>query len=95
MAECERGADEQDRDEQQLDRQHENGEDDGRQEDERHRDRDHDQHGGERVVERVREEVRQLVEPSGSLLGYVKEVGGARRNDGRAPDQPLRDRVER
>ena len=36
-----------------------------------------------------------LVEPSGSVAGYVKEAGGARRSDGRAPDQPLRDRVER
>ena len=36
-----------------------------------------------------------LVEPSGSLLGYVKEAGGVRRNDGRAPDQPLCDRARR
>jgi hypothetical protein len=36
-----------------------------------------------------------LVEPAGSLSGYVKEAGGARRSDGRAPPQPLRDRAER
>jgi len=36
-----------------------------------------------------------LVEPSGSLLGFVKEVGGVRRSGGRAPGQPLRDRAER
>jgi hypothetical protein len=36
-----------------------------------------------------------LVKPSGSLLGYVKEAGGVRRSDGRAPGQPLRDRAER
>jgi hypothetical protein len=38
---------------------------------------------------------QQLVDASGSLSVYVKEAGGARGTDGRAPDQPLRDRAER
>ena len=37
----------------------------------------------------------ELVDPSGSLSGYVKEAGGARRSDGRVPDQSLRDRAQR
>jgi transcriptional regulator of acetoin/glycerol metabolism len=37
----------------------------------------------------------ELVDPAGSLSGYVKEAGGGRRSDRRAPDQPLRDRAER
>jgi DDE superfamily endonuclease len=36
----------------------------------------------------------RLVEPSGSVPGYVKEAGGAWRSDGRAPDERLRDRAE-
>jgi hypothetical protein len=40
-------------------------------------------------------DIHHLVDPAGSLPGYVKEAGGARRSDGRAPDEPVRDRAER
>ena len=37
----------------------------------------------------------ELVSHPGRRSGYVKDAGGARRSDGCAPEQPLRDRAER